>query len=228
MNKNIEINGVIFETLDKPTKRVVDMVANASIYWESYGNQPRTIREAYGRFSDTKERIYETWQDFYKGMPKSDNMEFRIASHNSQFFTIAIFWGNRLLYITPSHNYCIVLTRDIVTKVRGWESSKPLVDGTKEKKTDEKVTAKELLVYLSIIYDNNWERIYEHISSRHPLDKEDLRRTLKGVSLDDYVALTDIDYPEEFKVLARPPFTVLREDVDELIGIMKVSGKEGR
>ena len=67
------------------------------------------------------------------------------------------------------------------------------------------LTSKELLVYLSIIYDNDFDRIYNHICNKDYLDKEDLRRVLKQVNLDDYIVMTDKDYPTELKKINRPP-----------------------
>ena len=83
------------------------------------------------------------------------------------------------------------------------------------------LTSKELLVYLSIIYDNDFDRIYNHIRNKDSLDKEDLRRVLKQVNLDDYIVMTDGDYPAELKKINRPPFAVKREDVDVLVDVIR-------
>ena len=83
------------------------------------------------------------------------------------------------------------------------------------------LTSKELLVYLSIIYDNDFDRIYNHIRNKDYLDKEDLRRVLKQVNLDDYIVMTDRDYPTELKKINRPPFAVKREDVDVLVDVIR-------
>lgn len=73
------------------------------------------------------------------------------------------------------------------------------------------ITAKQLLVYLAIKYKGNWDDIYRHIRTKQPLDKEDMEKTLKNVDLNDYIALTDKDYPESLKGLEKPPFVVKRE-----------------
>lgn len=83
------------------------------------------------------------------------------------------------------------------------------------------ITSKELLVYLSIIYDNDFDRIYNHISNKDYVDKKDLRRLLKKVNLDDYIAMTDGDYPKELMKLDRPPFAVERKDVDVLVDVIR-------
>ena len=83
------------------------------------------------------------------------------------------------------------------------------------------ITSKELLVYLSIIYENDFDRIYNHIRNKDSLDKEDLRRVLKQVNLDDYIAMTDWDYPMELKKLDRPPFAVKRDDIDVLVDVIR-------
>ena len=83
------------------------------------------------------------------------------------------------------------------------------------------LTSKELLVYLSIIYDNDFDRIYNHIRNKDSLDKEDLRRVLKQVNIDDYIVMTDKDYPTELKKTDRPPFAVKREDIDVLVDVIR-------
>ena len=83
------------------------------------------------------------------------------------------------------------------------------------------ITSKELLVYLSIIYDNDFDRIYNHIRNKDSLNKEDLRRVLKQVNLDDYIVMTDWDYPTELMKLDRPPFAVKRDDIDVLVDVIR-------
>ena len=83
------------------------------------------------------------------------------------------------------------------------------------------ITSKELLVYLSIIYDNDFDRIYNHIRNKDSIDKEDFRRVLKQVNLDDYIVMTDRDYPTELNKINRPPFALKREDVDVLVDVIR-------
>lgn len=73
------------------------------------------------------------------------------------------------------------------------------------------ITAKELLVYLTIKYKGSWDAIYRHIKTKQPLDNEDLKKTLENVDLNGFIAMTDDDYPDSLKELEKPPFVVKRE-----------------
>lgn len=73
------------------------------------------------------------------------------------------------------------------------------------------ITAKELLVYLTIKYKGNWDNIYRHIKTRQPLNEEELKKALENVDLNNFIAMTDEDYPESLKGLEKPPFVVKRE-----------------
>lgn len=96
-----------FEILRKPTKRVKAMLTNVA-YWETLPHAPRTIWDAYEKPSYNKERIYNDWKEWL-----NEYKDFRIVSHNCNFFSIAVVTDTYILYITKSHNYMIEMNQDI-------------------------------------------------------------------------------------------------------------------
>lgn len=122
MKKYISTKQGIFEVLYKPTKKVAYMLRNAC-YWELNPNgHPRTIWDAYERPSQAKEDIFKVWAEWFDYDYKHVGLvDFRIVSHNSQFFSIAVRVKDYLFYITPYHNYMIELNKDILALVNNYK-----------------------------------------------------------------------------------------------------------
>lgn len=78
-------------------------------------------------------------------------------------------------------------------------------------KIGEKMKQHDLLVYLTIKYDGDWDKIYNHIKNKVWLDKEDMRKTLAKVDLSDFVTLVDEDYPDKYKTLRKPYFAYRKQ-----------------
>lgn len=72
---------------------------------------------------------------------------------------------------------------------------------------------RDLLIYLTIKYDGNWDEIYDHIKKQGLLDKEDMRKTLAKVDLSDFVTLVDEDYPDKYKTLRKPYFAYMKQSI---------------
>lgn len=72
------------------------------------------------------------------------------------------------------------------------------------------VNARDLLIYLHIKFDGDWNKTYSFIKTKQKLDKEDMKKTLEGVDMDKYITLHDDDYPERFKAEMKPPFVIER------------------
>lgn len=100
-----------FEVIRKPNKKVKSMLTNVA-YWETLPNGPRTIWDAYERPSDTKERIYKMWREWFK-----EAKDFRIVCHNCNFFSIAVVTDNYIYYITKNNNYMIKMNQSIVDMI---------------------------------------------------------------------------------------------------------------
>ena len=64
-----------------------------------------SVEDCYGRPSETKKAIEYEWR---KECSNLNGENFRIISHNSNFFSLAFEAGNDLYVITPAHNYIVV------------------------------------------------------------------------------------------------------------------------
>lgn len=67
--------------------------------------------------------------------------------------------------------------------------------------------ARDVLIYLAIKYKGDWERIYQDIRKKAPLDIEDMNKTLPTLKT-NAVTLVDDDYPSELKKSNMPPFVL--------------------
>ena len=113
-------DGRTFEVLSKPTKRVISILRNVSHPWAPYSFDANTIYQAYDKPSSRKIEIYNDWREYFFHM-ECDLFSFVIPTHNSQIFTIAVRMDDKLFYITPTHNYVILLTRELLDNILGWE-----------------------------------------------------------------------------------------------------------
>ena len=67
--------------------------------------------------------------------------------------------------------------------------------------------ARQILIYLAIIYKGDWNKIYEVITSREHLDENEIRRVIKNPK-SKVVTCLDDDYPEQLKTAKKPPFVL--------------------
>lgn len=66
---------------------------------------------------------------------------------------------------------------------------------------------KEILVYLSIIHNGNWNSIYKDILDKRSINKTELDEKLKNLDV-NYITLLDKDYPLSLKSTFKPPFVL--------------------
>lgn len=69
---------------------------------------------------------------------------------------------------------------------------------------------RELLLYLSLKYKGEWQKIYDAIKNKETVDKDVAKREIdkSGFSNDEYITIVDTEYPEELKTISRPPFVL--------------------
>lgn len=87
------------------------------------------------------------------------------------------------------------------------------------------LNARELLIYISLKYNGDWNAMYEHIKSKKPVDTEevhkvflrlnDLEKGLPEAERTRIVAIVDPDYPDEFKAKPFCPFVLYYEPGEE-------------
>lgn len=66
---------------------------------------------------------------------------------------------------------------------------------------------KEILVYLSIIHKGNWNKIYQDILNKRPINKEDALAIVNKLSC-SYITILDNNYPVALKSIYKPPFVL--------------------
>lgn len=66
---------------------------------------------------------------------------------------------------------------------------------------------REVLLYLSLLYQGEWEEIYRAIQEKKPLIKEEIEKVVQSFHT-PYLTILDEDYPEALKQVYRPPFVL--------------------
>lgn len=102
--KTLEFLGNDFEIVSYDTKKGKQLSTRCENYDGYY------LSQVYGRFSETKRKIWDYWYNVYCNDLKGDT--WGIVSHNAQYFSVGWFSNvngkDVALLITPTHNYMIV------------------------------------------------------------------------------------------------------------------------
>lgn len=67
------------------------------------------------------------------------------------------------------------------------------------------VSGRELLLYLSIKYEGEWDSICKAITEREPIEDEKIKQVLQDFK-GNYVTICDDNYPQKFNKIYKPPF----------------------
>lgn len=83
------------------------------------------------------------------------------------------------------------------------------------------IKARNLVAYLAVKYNQNWNDIYNAIINKEPVDNETVEKTLATLK-GEYITIIDDEYPSELKGSYRPPFVIFlnREDQDRFIDLL--------
>ena len=65
----------------------------------------------------------------------------------------------------------------------------------------------DVLLYLSIIHNGDWFKIYDDITNKKPINKKDMDDVIKKVK-DNYITLLNENYPQCLKSIYKPPFVL--------------------
>ncbi len=70
-----------------------------------------------------------------------------------------------------------------------------------------KTNGSDILIYLSVKYRGNWDKIYDAINQREEVDQEEVQKMYRNLH---YKAITlfDNEYPEHLKNIFKPPFVL--------------------
>jgi len=69
------------------------------------------------------------------------------------------------------------------------------------------IKGRDILVWLSIKYEGDWNSIYQAIKNKELVDEEQVTKAVNNIS-DSYVTIIDEDYPEKLKKIYKPPFVL--------------------
>lgn len=70
------------------------------------------------------------------------------------------------------------------------------------------MNGRELLIYLSIKYKGNFEKIYKAIKEKEPLDDNMIKQELSKINLKQVITILDKEYPNHFKTITSPPLVL--------------------
>lgn len=70
------------------------------------------------------------------------------------------------------------------------------------------LNSREILLYLTLKYGNDWDKIYQAIRSREDIDYEDAEKVVNECP-NEYITILDEEYPEILKHTYKPPFVLL-------------------
>ncbi len=82
---------------------------------------------------------------------------------------------------------------------------------------------KHILAYLAITQKGNWDRIYERLHSKEPIDSSEVEKVLDKIKC-SYVTMDDEEYPKCLKDIYHPPFVLFYYGDIELL---KACGDRG-
>lgn len=74
------------------------------------------------------------------------------------------------------------------------------------------MSMREIIIYLYLKYNKDWDRIYEAIRNKEPIDKLDMKDTLEYEDLTSYITIIDNNYPSKYKSQFKPPFVLEIKD----------------
>lgn len=67
--------------------------------------------------------------------------------------------------------------------------------------------SREILLYLALKHEGNWDAIYEEVSSKSEPNTEEAKELFKNLK-SKYITLLDDEYPEDLKQAKKPPFVL--------------------
>ena len=79
----------------------------------------------------------------------------------------------------------------------------------------------EILVYLSIKYNGDWNKIYQSILDKESIDKEVVKDVVSKLTC-NYITLLDKNYPLCLKSIFKPPFVIFYKGDVSLLNDDKV------
>ena len=66
---------------------------------------------------------------------------------------------------------------------------------------------RNVLAYLSVLYEGNWDKIFQAIQNKIPLDSTEVEKVVKEIKT-PFITILDELYPEKLKHIYKPPFVL--------------------
>ena len=85
---------------------------------------------------------------------------------------------------------------------------------------------KDIITYLSVKYDGDWNSIYQAIKNKEMVDEQTVLQTINEITV-SYTTIIDEDYPESLKKIYKPPFVLYYKGNLKLLDkqpILSISG----
>ena len=86
--------------------------------------------------------------------------------------------------------------------------------------------AREVLIYLSVKFQGDWDKIYEFISKRKKVDIDDAGPFVESMNI-NAVTILDEEYPQQLKRVEKPPFVLfyigdlsIAEDYTKIVAVI--------
>lgn len=70
------------------------------------------------------------------------------------------------------------------------------------------LSAREVLLYLTLKYGNDWDKIYKALRNKEDINYEEAIRVCDECP-NEYITILDKEYPEILKRTYKPPFVLL-------------------
>ena len=88
------------------------------------------------------------------------------------------------------------------------------------------MTSQNILAYLAIKYDGDWNKIYNAIKFKEVISAADIEQVLSECTT-KYITILDDDYPSEFKNVYRPPIVLFYKGDIEILKNKRTLGVVG-
>ena len=71
-----------------------------------------------------------------------------------------------------------------------------------------RLSGRDILLYLTLKYNGDWDKIYDAIRNKEDIDYEDAEKVLDEYP-GEYITMLDKEYPAILKQCYKPPFVLL-------------------
>jgi len=85
------------------------------------------------------------------------------------------------------------------------------------------ITARQVLIYLSLKYEGNWDKIYNAIKTKEDIDSNEIGK----IVISNAITIVDDNYPQGLKTQYKPPFVLFYKGNKEILDRKNILGVVG-